>query len=166
MTSIKVNNTDRAPVAVAPATVTGAENGPITVNVSATDPDGQAISALTANLSALPAGNNAVFTPNASKTAGTLTWTPTSSDGGRTFTVTFTAGNARSGSSTSTITVDRYPVLAVPAAGAQQAASDLVEAGVTIIFNYSEALLELPPQVQVLTSNPAAQLVAALSLLG
>jgi redox-sensing transcriptional repressor len=57
-------------------------------------------------------------------------------------------------------------VLAVPAASAQQAASDLVEAGVTIIFNYSEALLELPPQVQVLTSNPAAQLVAALSLLG
>jgi redox-sensing transcriptional repressor len=56
-------------------------------------------------------------------------------------------------------------VLAVPAESAQQAASDLVEAGVTIIFNYSEALLELPPQVQVLTSNPAAQLVAALSLL-
>jgi redox-sensing transcriptional repressor len=56
-------------------------------------------------------------------------------------------------------------VLAVPAASAQQAASDLVEAGVRIIFNYSEALLELPTQVQVLTSNPAAQLVAALSLL-
>jgi redox-sensing transcriptional repressor len=57
-------------------------------------------------------------------------------------------------------------VLAVPAASAQQAASDLVEAGVTIIFNYSEALLELPAQVQVLTSNPAVQLIAALSLLG
>ena len=57
-------------------------------------------------------------------------------------------------------------VLAVPAASAQQAASDLVAAGVRIIFNYSEALLELPPQVQVLTSNPATQLVAALSLLG
>jgi redox-sensing transcriptional repressor len=57
-------------------------------------------------------------------------------------------------------------VLAVPAANAQQAASDLVEAGVTIIFNYTEALLDLPPQVQVLTSNPAVQLVAALSLYG
>jgi redox-sensing transcriptional repressor len=57
-------------------------------------------------------------------------------------------------------------VLAVPAASAQRAASDLVEAGVTIVFNYTEALLDLPPQVQVLTSNPATQLVAALSLLG
>ena len=57
-------------------------------------------------------------------------------------------------------------VLAVPAASAQQAASDLVESGVRIVFNYSEALLDLPPEVQVLTSNPAAQLVAALFLLG
>jgi redox-sensing transcriptional repressor len=53
-------------------------------------------------------------------------------------------------------------VLAVPAASAQQAASDLVAAGVKIIFNYSEALLDLPPQVHVLTSNPAAQLIATL----
>ena len=57
-------------------------------------------------------------------------------------------------------------VLAVPAASAQQAASDLVESGVRIIFNYSEALLDVPPEVRVLTSNPAAQLVSALSLLG
>ena len=35
-------------------------------------------------------------------------------------------------------------VLAVPAEGAQQAADDLVSAGVQIIFNYSEALLETP----------------------
>ncbi len=56
-------------------------------------------------------------------------------------------------------------VLAVPAASAQQAASDLVESGVRIIFNYSEALLDVPPEVRVLSSNPAAQLVAALSLL-
>ena len=57
-------------------------------------------------------------------------------------------------------------VLAVPAASAQQAANELAAAGVTIIFNYTEALLELPPTVQVLSSNPATQLVAALSLLG
>ena len=54
-------------------------------------------------------------------------------------------------------------VLAVPAASAQQAASDLVAAGVRIIFNYSQALLDVPAEVRVLTSNPAAQLVAALS---
>ena len=35
-------------------------------------------------------------------------------------------------------------VLAVPAARAQQAADDLVDAGVRIIFNYSEALLDVP----------------------
>jgi redox-sensing transcriptional repressor len=57
-------------------------------------------------------------------------------------------------------------VLAVPTASGQQAASELVEAGVRIIFNYSEALLDLPPEVRVLTSNPAAQLLAALALSG
>jgi redox-sensing transcriptional repressor len=57
-------------------------------------------------------------------------------------------------------------VLAVPAPSAQQAASELAAGGVTIIFNYTEALLELPTTVQVLSSNPAVQLVAALSLLG
>src|SRR5437764_3522289 len=35
-------------------------------------------------------------------------------------------------------------VLAVPAAAAQQAADDLVEAGVRIIFNYSDSLLQVP----------------------
>jgi redox-sensing transcriptional repressor len=53
-------------------------------------------------------------------------------------------------------------VLAVPADGAQQAANDLVGAGVKIIFNYSEALLDVPPDVQVHTSNPAVELLYAL----
>jgi redox-sensing transcriptional repressor len=53
-------------------------------------------------------------------------------------------------------------VLAVPAANAQQAADDLVEAGVRIIFNYSEALLDVPPEVTVHTSNPAVDLLHAL----
>ena len=35
-------------------------------------------------------------------------------------------------------------VLAVPADNAQQAANDLIDAGVKIIFNYSEALLDVP----------------------
>jgi redox-sensing transcriptional repressor len=55
-------------------------------------------------------------------------------------------------------------VLAVPAASAQQVANELVEAGVKIIFNYSEALLQLPGEILVLTSNPAAELAAALAL--
>ncbi|MBX5473765.1 MAG: redox-sensing transcriptional repressor Rex [Thermoleophilia bacterium] len=53
-------------------------------------------------------------------------------------------------------------VLAVPAHAAQQAADDLVAAGVKIIFNYSEALLETPPDVTVHTSNPAVELLYAL----
>ncbi|MGE5689799.1 MAG: redox-sensing transcriptional repressor Rex [Pseudomonadota bacterium] len=53
-------------------------------------------------------------------------------------------------------------VLAVPAEGAQAAADDLVGAGVRIIFNYSEALLDVPPEVTVHTSNPAVDLLHAL----
>jgi redox-sensing transcriptional repressor len=53
-------------------------------------------------------------------------------------------------------------VLAVPADAAQRAADDLVAAGVKIIFNYSEALLETPADVTVHTSNPAVELLYAL----
>jgi redox-sensing transcriptional repressor len=53
-------------------------------------------------------------------------------------------------------------VLAVPAVAAQQAATDLIAAGVRIIFNYSEALLETPADVTVHTSNPAVELLYAL----
>jgi redox-sensing transcriptional repressor len=53
-------------------------------------------------------------------------------------------------------------VLAVPADNAQEAADDLVDAGVRIIFNYSEALLDVPSDVAVHTSNPAVELLYAL----
>jgi redox-sensing transcriptional repressor len=53
-------------------------------------------------------------------------------------------------------------VLAVPAVAAQSAATDLVDAGVRIIFNYSEALLDVPADVTVHTSNPAVELLHAL----
>src|SRR5690348_6114423 len=53
-------------------------------------------------------------------------------------------------------------VLAVPASSAQGAASDLVDAGVKIVFNYTEALLDVPSDVQVHTSNPAVELLYAL----
>jgi redox-sensing transcriptional repressor len=53
-------------------------------------------------------------------------------------------------------------VLAVPAENAQQAANDLVKGGLRIIFNYSEALLDVPSDVQVHTSNPAVDLLYAL----
>ena len=53
-------------------------------------------------------------------------------------------------------------VLAVPTSAAQSVADDLVEAGVKIIFNYSEALLQVPPDVTVHTSSPAVDLLYAL----
>jgi redox-sensing transcriptional repressor len=53
-------------------------------------------------------------------------------------------------------------VLAVPADSAQNAADDLVASGVRIIFNYSEALLDVPSDVAVHTSNPAVELLYAL----
>ncbi len=53
-------------------------------------------------------------------------------------------------------------VLAVPANAAQAVADQLVEAGVKIIFNYSEQLLQVPPEVTVHTSSPAVDLLYAL----
>ena len=53
-------------------------------------------------------------------------------------------------------------VLAVPADAAQGVADRLVEAGVRVIFNYSEQLLDVPPEVTVHTSSPAVDLLYAL----
>jgi redox-sensing transcriptional repressor len=53
-------------------------------------------------------------------------------------------------------------VIAVPAEAAQEATDELVRADVKIIFNYSEALLDVPGDVQVHTSNPAVELLHAL----
>ena len=53
-------------------------------------------------------------------------------------------------------------VLAVPTLAAQELADRLVESGIKIIFNYSEALLQVPPEVTVHTSSPAVDLLYAL----
>jgi len=53
-------------------------------------------------------------------------------------------------------------VLAVPSQAAQPIANQLVAAGVKIIFNYSESLLDVPPEVTVHTSSPAVDLLYAL----
>ena len=53
-------------------------------------------------------------------------------------------------------------VLAVPDGSAQDAARRLVGAGVKIVFNYSQALIDTPSDVQVHTSNPAVELLYAL----
>jgi redox-sensing transcriptional repressor len=53
-------------------------------------------------------------------------------------------------------------VLAVPNHASQKLADELVRAGVKIIFNYSESLLAVPPEVTVHTSSPAVDLLYAL----
>jgi redox-sensing transcriptional repressor len=53
-------------------------------------------------------------------------------------------------------------VLAVPSAAAQPLADELAAAGVKIIFNYSDALIQVPPEVTVHTSSPAVDLLYAL----
>jgi redox-sensing transcriptional repressor len=53
-------------------------------------------------------------------------------------------------------------VIAVPAGAAQTVADQLVKAGVHIIFNYSEALLQTPADVTVHSSSPAVELLHAL----
>ena len=53
-------------------------------------------------------------------------------------------------------------VLAVPTQAAQGLANELVDTGVKIIFNYSESLLDVPPEVTVHTSSPAVDLLYAL----
>lgn len=53
-------------------------------------------------------------------------------------------------------------VIAVPAKAAQAVAEMLVTAGVTIIFNYTDALLDVPQEVTVHTSSPAVDLLYAL----
>jgi redox-sensing transcriptional repressor len=54
-------------------------------------------------------------------------------------------------------------VIAVPAQDAQGVADELVEAGVRVLFNYSEALLDVPSDVTVRTLNPGAELLSMLS---
>ena len=53
-------------------------------------------------------------------------------------------------------------VLAVPPDAAQHVADEVVDAGVKIIFNYTEALLDVPPDVTVHTTSPAVELLYAL----
>ena len=83
----------------------------MTVNVTASDPDGDAILSLTADVSNL--GGNAAFVSSADHTSGTLTWTPTANGN---FSVTFRASNALTGTATSTIRVkSRLVATALPA---------------------------------------------------
>jgi parallel beta-helix repeat protein len=113
-TEVTVTNTDRAPVVTAPATAGVQENQPLSLAVTAADPDGDPIDSLTAL--DLPAGAAFVAAPD--HLSGTLSWTPDFKQAG-TYRVSFVAGNALAGTDTTEITVggsDRAPVVVAPAA--------------------------------------------------
>jgi redox-sensing transcriptional repressor len=50
----------------------------------------------------------------------------------------------------------------VPPEAAQDVADEVVAAGIKIIFNYTEALLDVPTDVAVHTTSPAVELLYAL----
>lgn len=111
-----VDPNDRPPLVSTPKDADAKEAVPATISVRVSDPDGDSVSSLTADLSALPPGNDAVFTVDESKTSGVLTWTPRYEDAG-VYTVTFMASNYGIGSATTTIEVensDRPPELSSP----------------------------------------------------
>ena len=114
---IGVETPDSPPIVTAAAVASGNEGQPIVVNVSVSDPDGDAIGAITANFAGLPGGHGATFTPGPGNTTGTLSWTPAYSHSGS-YSVTFTATNSMAGSTSTTINVanvDRVPVAVAPA---------------------------------------------------
>ena len=96
----------RAPIASAPATISGTELRTIVVNVTAVDLDGDPITALVADLSELPEGHGATFVVNATYTSGMLTWTPSPTAGrAAPYEVRFTAANTQSGTATTVLNV-------------------------------------------------------------
>lgn len=99
-TVITVANVDLAPVVTAPASVNGTEGSAISFNVSAADPDGDAITTL--NTLGLPAG--ATFTAAPDNASGTFDWTPGFAEAG-TYPVLFRASNGLLGTATTNVVV-------------------------------------------------------------
>jgi PKD repeat protein len=97
---------DHPPVVHAPKLVAGAEAGEVTFGVTATDPDGPSLTALTASFAGLPLGNDATFTEAPDHASGTFAWTPAYEDARpMPYLVTFTATNVISGTGVTKITV-------------------------------------------------------------
>ena len=58
------------------------EGGLLSLEVSVADPDADPILSLSADLSRLPVGHDALFTPGPDHTSGVLTWHPSFGDAG------------------------------------------------------------------------------------
>jgi len=94
------------PQVTAPGIVVPPYLDPVVITVQVTPTTCGSVSSLGANLSALPPGHNAVFSPQPGNLGGTLTWQPTASDHGD-FPVTFTAASRNPNARTSRTTIIR-----------------------------------------------------------
>ncbi len=91
-----------APVVTAPATITRAVGSTVFFHVLASDPDGDAITTLTADLSDLPTG--ATFSPEPGNHGGSFVWAPSSGLEGS-YSVGFVASNALQGCANTRINI-------------------------------------------------------------
>ncbi len=98
---------DLPPDVTAQATVNGIEGTAIVIPVTVTEPDADLITSLTADLSGLPAGHGATFTPSLDRTSGTFSWTPGATHSG-TWPVKFIAANALADTAASTLIVANF----------------------------------------------------------
>jgi hypothetical protein len=92
----------RDPRLTVPATVQGTVMALLMIDAGASDPDGDAVASLTADLSGLPPGNDAAFAESQDHSHGTMTWTPALADSGD-YTVAFSAANLMYATETTTI---------------------------------------------------------------
>jgi len=94
---------DLAPIVSAPVKVDGVVGKSIDFRVTARDPDGDPVVALSPDLSGLPSGD-ATWTPDTGGASGSFHWQPAVTDLG-TFTVTFTAHNVLTGAASTVLAV-------------------------------------------------------------
>jgi hypothetical protein len=106
--TVNAEGSDRAPVVSAPALQEVTEGLTLGFTVSASDPDGDAITSL--DVSGLPFG--AAFTPNVSNTSGMFSWATGAGDAGE-YDLVFTASNSLSGGAATHIHVASAPTLAL-----------------------------------------------------
>jgi len=116
MLMLTITNTDRRPVVIAPTSVQGAEGSPLPAPVVASDPDGDPILSLVADLDSLPPGNSATFIAAPDGRSGQVQWTPGFTDAGS-YVVRYYASNALTGTGATTLDIsntDRPPTTNAP----------------------------------------------------
>lgn len=147
------------PMVSAPGLVTVEELGNLSVIVTASDADGL-VASLAADLSALPAGNDAAFTANLDNTDGTLVWHPALGSAG-TFPVTFTAvdNDLLSGSATTSIEVVAVGAQVVAELNWTPAAPDTGSYTVTFTATDAESLTATASTLITVVPGTAGSLV-------